>query len=396
MATKTPQQVAQEFLTHLAGLKPDVDVSLTDSDWWVKAQALGGVAAGIYADQALLANDPFPQSARADAIAKHLKTYFTAPNDTFIPAQPAVGFVAVTGTIGTPITVGLQFLYQPNGNSYLATSGFTMAATSALVPVQSVGTGQVQNLLSGAALFVPSPPSGLSSNAAASGDLAQGRDQESIPQAAARVLSFIQEPPAGGTVADYVRFAQQADPSVVGVSVLRYSNGFGTVGLVITAGTSDIDQAIDNGEPVVVVPTADLIQKVQDYVETVCPLTDCVTVVGPSSLAVNVTAKVSFASGDGNTILPGQTLTQAQLVQREIQRALYKTPPGGRLLGGVGYVVASDIEAQVDSKLSDEPHATGTLPILLDRQITITGGSPNLPIASTQVPIPGTITVTWF
>lgn len=393
----SPQQVATQFLTHLQALKPGLDTSLQDSDWWVKAQAIGGAMAGIYSDQVLLANDPFPADARVSALSLHLQTYFQPPLNVFIPPQPASGYMAVTGSVGTPITTAFQAIYLPNGNTYQCLSGFTMAATSALVPMISISSGQDQNLLSGAPLLISSPPAGLQSAGVASGDFQNGRDLETPAEAATRIISFIQTPPAGGTVADYVRFAQQANPSVTNVSILRFPNGFGTVGVVITAGTTDIDTALDNNEPIVLVPSADLVAQVQAYINTVNPITDCAIVIGPSLLPINVDALVSFTQGDGNTILPGQTLTQAQLVAREIERAIYKTPPGGRQIAGSGFVVLSDLEEQVDNVLSNEPFLTGSLAILADRQISpLSATGNNLMILPNQVAVPGSINVSWY
>lgn len=394
MATKTPAQVAQDYLTHLSSLKPDVDISLSDSDWWVKGQAIGGAVAGLYGDQKLLSNDPFPQTARVDAVTKHLSTYFQTPFNNYTPAQASSGYMSVTGTAGTVITIGMQAIYQPNGNTYTALSGFTMPATSALVPMTSVGTGQSQNLLSGASLFIPSPPAGLNANGSASGNFSNGRDQESPQAAAQRILNYIQSPPAGGNAADYELWAEQASPLVTSANVLRFPAGFGTVGVVISAGTVDIDTAINNGQPIVVSPSQDVINSVQNYINAINPITDCATVIGPTTLPINVSVTAYFSQGNGSTILPGQTFTQTQLVQNEVMRAIYKTGPGGRQIRGVGYVVLSDIEEQIDQALSNEPFQVGSNPILIDRQVAaLSATGPNLQILGTQVPIPGTITV---
>jgi len=394
MASKTPQQVAQEFLTQLSSLKPSLDTSLVDSDWYVKAQAIGGVMAGIYGDQELLSNDPFPQSARLDAILKHLQTYFTAPNNQLLPAQSASGYMAVTGEVGTVISTALQAQYLPNGNVYQSLTGLTMATTAIAIPMVSIATGQDQNILDGAPLTVTNPPAGLNSTAYASGDFLLGRDQETPEEAAERILAFIQTPPEGGTAADYVRWAQEASASVTSASTIRFPSGLGTVGIVITAGTTNIDAAIDNGQPVVLSPTQDLIDTVQSYITSKKPLTDCATVIGPTFVELNVNVSAWFTQGDASTILAGQTFTQGELVQNEVKRAIYKTVPGGRQINGVGYIVKSDIEEQIDAGLSSEPFQVGTNPILQDRYVeNLAASGPNFTVAPSQVVIPGTINV---
>ena len=396
MATeyKTPDQIAEQYLLHLKGLKPNINTKQTDSDWWVRSRVVGGVVAGVYADQLKISNDPFPQSARRDAIEKHLYTQF---NSGFTPATSAVGNVIVTGATGSTVTAGLQFTYTPNGNVYTATATVAFgSAASATIPVSSVSTGQNQNLLAGASLTISSAPAGVSSTATVDGNgLTDGRDIETTDEAAARVLTQIRTPLAGGKVSDYQLFALAADPSVTSANIIRFPFGFGTVGVVITAGTTDIDTALNNGDPVTLIPSAALVTTVQAYIDTQKILTDCATVMAPASVPVNVTVNVKFSTGTSSTVPAGQTLTQAQLVQREVQRAIYKTPPGGRQLGSSGYVVASEIEEVIDSNLSSTPYAQGNIAtILLDRQVqNLSATGANLAILGNQIALPGTITV---
>jgi uncharacterized phage protein gp47/JayE len=392
---KTPSQIADDYLSQLKALKPGANTAQQDSDWWIKSRVVGGALAGAFADQRAISNDAFPQSARHDALAEHLQTYF---DEGFISPQSSVGNAAVTGTVGTPINIGLQFSYQPNGNTYQAVSATVIpAAGSVLVPIQSVGTGQNQNLLSGAPLSIVSPPAGLNSAAIASGNIADGRDGETDPEAVARILAFIRNPISGGTVTDYEQWALAADPSVVAASVFRYAYGLGSLAVIITAGTTNIDTALNTGIPVIQIPTQSLIDTVQAYIDTLRPVTDCVQVAGPTPVTVNVTAYVKYNSGNGSTVLNNQTITQDQLVQREVQRAIYKTPPGGRVIdsSGSGFVLVSEIEQTIDIGLSAEPYETGIYaPILLDREVAyLNGASANIPLAPTQIAVPGVITV---
>lgn len=391
---KTPSQIADDYLTYLKSNKPEINTAQTDSDWWIRSRVVGGVVAGVYSDQRLIANDAFPQRARHEALGRFLELYF---NGTFLESTKAQGDAAVTGLIGSTITVGTQFLYEPTGNTYEAVSGVVLAATAGTVPVKSVSTGQGQNLLSGAPLTLPSPPAGIQPTAVAFGNISDGRDDETDPQATARILDRIRTPIAGGTVSDYKQWTAEADPSVVSVNVLRYPFGFGTVGVTFTAGTTDIDSALDNGLPIVQVPSEALIDIVAAYLETKKPLTDCVTVFPPAQEAIDVTVTVRYAQGTSGTILPGQTLNQHDLVVREVKRAIYKTPAGGRILGASGYVLASEIEETIDLGLSAEAVTQGKLQVLSDRQVadlSVTG--PNRTLVATQIPVPGNITILEF
>jgi uncharacterized phage protein gp47/JayE len=392
---KSPTECADDYLTILKTIRPEVDISKEDSDWWIRSRVHGGVVSGIYADQRKIADDAFPQSARTEALKKHLELYF---NRDFNPAQPADGFVLVSGTPGSIVPQLTEFTYVPNGNIYQSTAPVTLSGPTALVPVQSINSGQSQNLLSGASLTLSSPPAGIDGTASATGNIADGKDIESDDEAAAAILNRVQQPPAGGTANDYENYAKEASPSVVNAAVVRYLFGLGTLGIVITSGTSDIDAALDNGDAIVRSPSPALVTEVQDFVDGKKVLTDCVHVIGPEVINIDVTVKVRFLSGDENTIEPNTSLTQGDLVRREVKRAIYKTPPGGRRFGNNGYVVASEIEEVIDNGLSDEPYNTGVYAqILIDRQVEdLSPTGVNLLIASGQLAEPGTINIVSF
>lgn len=395
---KLPSEIGDDYLTQLKTLKPDVNISQEDSDWWIRSRVVGGVAAGIYADQRLISNDAFPQNARPDAILRFLDLYFQGG---YIPATQSEGNVSVTGQSGTTISAGVQFLYQPNGNVYQSIETVVLPSVTGgdpvtgLVPVQSVAAGQDQNLLPFAPLTVSSPPAGLNQIAEVDEDgLSDARDPETDSQARARIIQRIRTPLSVGRVSDYIQYAQEASNSVTSASVLRFPFGLGTVAVYITAGTTNIDSAIDNDQPITVIPSDALVEEVQAFLDINKPVTDCVTVAKPVPVDIDVTVQVKYANGLGSTVNTGQTLTQDELVQREVRRAIYKTPVGGRVIGASGYLVASEIEQTIDLKLSAESPETGTVPILLDRQVLpLSTSGYNRGLLPNEVCIPGTITV---
>lgn len=390
---RTPDDISSDYLRILKSLKPDIDVANQDNDWWIRSKVVGGVVAGIYADQKKIANDAFPQSARTEALERHLNLYF---NEGFEPATPSVGEVLASGATGSFMPAGTEMVYDPNGNSYQTTEDLTLDAATGVVPVRSVGTGQIQNLLEGTEMTLSTPPAGFEPTVTVvNKDLSDGRDPETPAQAVERILQRVRTPLAGGKESDYEQFALAADPSVVTANVIRHPLGLGTVGVVITAGTTDIDTAIDNGTPIVLIPSNELIELVKEYIETQNPLTDCVQVYEPIEVPIDVTVYAKFKTGDASTILTGQTLTQEELVQREVTRALYKHPVGGRKLGASGYVVASEIEESLDFYLSDSPYQVGTkAQILIDRKVDdLSATGFNRLLMGNEIPTPGTITV---
>lgn len=394
----TPSAIGDQYLLHLKGLKPEVNIAQTDSDWWVRSRVVGGVLSGVYADQLRISTDAFPQSARHDALANHLDLYF---GSGFIAAQPAIGLVQLTGATGSVISPGQQLSYPANGNVYAATGTTNFGGlTTVIVPVQSIATGQSQNLLQGTVLTLVSPPVGVNGSAViVNGDISDGRDDETDPEAAQRVLTQIRTPIAGGKTADYEQFAIDADPAVTAANVIRFPFGFGTVGIVITSGTTDIDAALNAGDPIVVTPSPALVAKVQTYINQQNPVTDCATVFAPTEVPIDVTVNVRYSSGLGSTLvndpLSGNAQTQDFMVGREVKRALYKTPPGGRQFDGVGYVVASDIAEQIDYSLSNQSLITGAvLQLVTDRQVqNLSASGANVAILGTQIAVPGVITV---
>lgn len=397
MAIKTPSQIADDYLIQLKALKPDVNISQQDSEWWIKSRVIGGIVGGVYADQRLIANDAFPDRAREDAVLRFLNLYF---DGGYIPATQSQGNIAVTGVPGLTISQGLQLLYSPNGNSYQSTETVVLPASTGtsvtgLVHVQSVNAGQSQNLLPYALLSVSSPPVGLEPTATVDADgLSDARDQETPDQARTRIVLRIRQPLGVGRISDYIQYAMLADPSVVSASVLRFPFGFGTVAVYITSGTTDIDAAIDNGDTISVIPSDALVETVQEFLNINRPVNDCVSVFKPSAITQNVTVYVRYTNGNGSTILSGQTLTQDELVQREVRRAIYKTPVGGRQIGVSGYILASEIEQTIDVKLSNESVETGSIPILLDRQVLpLATSGYNRGLLANEAPTPGTITV---
>lgn len=394
---KSPTQVADEYLLHLKSLKPEINTEQTDSDWWIKSQVLGGVISGAYSDQRAVANDAFPQSARREAVEKHLETYFDSGFTQPTKSNGFALFKSTDGSTGQTAAAGtLELVYNPNGNTYTNTEDILIdSPTGSPFLIQSIGTGQDQNLLEGTELTISSVPTGFNSIATVfDGPLADGRDVETTQEAAERVLLRIREPIRGGTKIDYEQWALEADDAVTSVNILRYPQGFGSVGVIVAAGTTNIDEAIDNGDPIVLIPSSVLLETVYNYIETQRPLTDYVIVYSPVETLVDVTVNVRYSQGDGTTILDGQTLTQEELVIREVKRAIYKTPAGGRRIGASGFVLASEIEETIDVKLSNTTIVTGEIPMLSDRQVEdLTSSGVNRTILVNEIAIPGNITV---
>lgn len=396
MATKTTDDIFGEYRAYLKGLKPTANVDQNDSDWWIRGRVWSGVLSGVYADIEKNAQDAFPQNARREAVLRWIFAYFN--ENSFTPATVAEGSVALTGSGTSPFTAGLQMTHAASGNVYSVTANGALVAGVGTATIQSVLAGQSQNLDPGTVLSISSPPAGINSTATVgAAGIIDGTNEEDEERGSARILARMRSSARGGSVADYTVWALSV-AGVTSVSIVRYIAGLGTVGAIITSGTTDIDAALDANLSITFTAGADLIAATQAYLESVCPETDCPLVFSVDELAVNVTATVKFITGTKSTVLSGQTLTQGELVQREIKRAIYKTPTGGTRTSAAsaqGYLLKKTIEDMIDSKLSAAGTVIGdTLQIVTDRIIAdLDGVNANKSIGGSVRVIPGTITI---
>ncbi len=395
MATKTQADVFTEYRAYLLGLQPTRNPDQTDSDDWIRGQVTSGVVSGVYADIEKVGQDAWPQNARREALLRAKFAYFNV--STFDPATVADGPVTVTGdALAGPFSAGLSLTHAQTGNVYQTTEEVTLdGAGVGTVSIQSVLAGQNQNLQAGSLLTIGSAPAGLDNLATvATGGISDGTDEENEERLALRILNRMQSSARGGNDADHREWARAASPAVTDAAVLRFPNGLGTVGVIISSGTTDIDAAVDAGDAIDFTPSDDLIALVQAYIEARDPVTECVFVYAPVEVPIDVTVVASFTSGDCSTILSGQTLTQGELVEREVKRAIYKMGTGGtKLVDGSRFALKKSIEDGIDSRLSGGDTVLGsTLQIVLDRQVSDLGvGTDNLALTANQRPVPGTI-----
>lgn len=375
----TPTQIDVQYRQILKSVKPSLNTNDNNSDFIIRGRAFTGIASGLYGDQQKVRNDTWVSSARPEAVILHGK-------DLGIERQPATNAVGlnvpVTGVDGTVVAPGdLTFLYAPTNILYTNTNGGTVASGVLDLTIQSLSTGQIGNIKAPDTLQIVSPPTGIDPTVTLADNVADGSDIETIDSLRQRILNRKQNAPAGGNETDYPNFAFAADPSVRSAFIRRFGRGLGTVDIYITTGTTDIDNAVTNGLPIVRIPGPGVIADVQAYYDAHVPLTDCPVVYAPATEDTDVTVKVILAQGLTLASVPADpvnnplNLTVQGLIEREISRVIYKLPVGGRLLPGStnGFVTASDIEEGLDVWLSavKDPITgvyLGKIPVLADRQ----------------------------
>ncbi len=143
---------------------------------------------------------------------------------------------------------------------------------------------------------------------------------ETDPEFLARVLAYIQHPPAGGNQYDYVAWAESI-PGVASAYCVPLGQGLGTVDVVILAEAS-------SGS---IIPSAGLLAAVLAYIQNICPTSVQTTrVLAPTVIAQNVTMTTSGPTKNPaqtaaditaylNSFVPGQTLYLSQLAAIAIQ-----------------------------------------------------------------------------
>ena len=167
-------------------------------------------------------------------------------------------------------------LRSPSGGLY-AVDADTLVPRSGRVT--AVDAGSAGNLAEGEQLTFVKPVEGVNSTALSRG-LSGGADAESDDSLRARLLATLQAPPHGGSAADYVTWAREV-PGVTRAWCYPLYLGLGTVGVTFV---TDDEASI--------VPSAELVARVQAYIDDLRPVTAEVTVFAPKTLPVDMTIRL--------------------------------------------------------------------------------------------------------
>lgn len=289
----------------------DVDTS-PDSDYSVRANAVSGVADGLYAYQGWMVRQIFPDTADPEYLELHCRTR----NVFRKKATAASGTASITGTVGTVLPLGAEI--RGEGVSVVTTEACTIGEDgTGLAQVKSSATGGQTNTATALPATLVSPPDGVNS-AVIVNPLIGGTDKESDNSLLDRYLDILRQPPAGGNKYDYKRWALEVD-GVTSAYVEPLRRGLGTVDVAITSNND--------------LPPQDLIDRVLAHIEDVRPVTAKNTLVlAPTKVLVDFVVQIAFS---------GLSLEQASaLVQQTIIDFMNRLAPGQGL-------VISQLEAQI-------------------------------------------------
>jgi len=248
----------------------------------VMASALAGASHTIHGYIANALKQLFPGTADE----AHLVRWANIFGINRLPAVAAEIVVTITGTDGVPIP-GLDSTPTPaaifqrsDGAEYQVKEEVTPSGGTVQATLVAVVAGVSSNVSNGSTLTLSSPISGINSAAVVASTTLEGEDQEEIEDLRTRLLERIQNPPAGGTVADYVAFAKTVT-GVTRVWVLPGYLGQGTVGVTFVE---------DDQDPII--PTGPKVDAVQAAVDERKPVEADAIVFAPMASAINPTIRV--------------------------------------------------------------------------------------------------------
>lgn len=320
--------IRDTLLRDIRNLQPEADVG-SDSDYFVRASAVGSAVEGLYQHQLWVAKQIFPDTADDDYVILHARLrgiYRKA-------ARASSGSVIVTGVVGTDVASGLSAKYQ-DGKVYTTTTGGKIGADGTLVAdAVAAVAGAGGDRASGDKLTITVPPANVNATVTVV-SMTNGTDIETIASLLARLLQKIRRPPAGGNRYDYWQWAMEVE-GVSAAYVYPLRRGPGTVDVVI---------ASSSGAPSDIVVAA-----TQSHIDDQRPVTaKNALVLGPTIAYYDVVVQVA---------LDGISLGEAQLAVEKALAAYDGTiAPGDKIVKSRIEAVVTDV-AGIADRVVDSPAA---------------------------------------
>lgn len=290
-STKDYAGIKADILRDVSNQLPDAATG-ADSDFGVRAAASAASIEGLYAHQAWIARQVFPDTADTEYLEQHAALHGLTRKRATI----ALGSATLYGTPGAVVPLGTE-AKTVAGLVLLTTAEATIGAGGTVaVPVQGGAAGSAYNLDAGAALTLTSAPSGVQGAASLTDATIGGTDAETDAGLLARVLDVLRNPPAGGNKADWRRWAMNVD-GVTEAYVFPLRRGLGTVDVCVTSA----------GGP----PSAAILDAVRAYLDSVRPTgANDFLVLAPSLVDVNVAVQVRLST---ITLAQAQTAIETSL-----------------------------------------------------------------------------------
>ena len=306
----------------------------------------------------------FGLNVNADSPASFVDLKVSWQGLTRKPAIFATGTLTFEGADATVIPAGTQVRTDSaNPQIFETLEEATISGSSVTVDARATVGGSAGNVALGTITVVLG---GLSGAVTVTNEdsFSGGVDQESNADLLARYYEKVQRPATSGNIYQYEQWAK----SVAGVGDAK--------GEAIWAGAGTVRLTLIDGNKQV--PSAEIVEAVEDYVESVRPIGAIVTYQAATALNVNVSATL--------TLSPEVVLSTAKA---EFEGKLTEYLKGIAFKDNAQTGVRETVRySQIANLLLD---TTGVLDYA---SLTVNGGTSNIQPTFTQVPVKGTVTLT--
>jgi uncharacterized phage protein gp47/JayE len=285
---------------------PGADSRLRRSVLNVLGRVHAAATNGLYGFLEWCSRQLFPDTAEAEQLGRWAAIWGVRRK----AALAADGPVAITGVDGALVPAG-TVLVRSDGAEYRSTAAKIVAAGAASLPVVAIAAGIDGNAAAGQRLTFASPVPGVNASALVSAPgIVGGAEEEADEALRRRLLDRIRQPPHGGNIADYRRWALEvAEVTRAWVYPMQLGPGTVTVAFVM-------DDRAD------MIPTPADVDAVSAYLDERRPVTAEVTVIAPAPIPLDLTILAS----------PPTAEVRAAIVA-ELKDLLFReAEPGGTVL----------------------------------------------------------------
>lgn len=316
-------EIIERKITDIDSRLPTASARLRRSVLNALLRASAAVEHGLYGFIQWLSRQIIPDTAEAEFLERHANWW----GITRVAASSAIGNITVTGSGTVPAGVVLQ---RADGIEYTVDTEVVITS-SGVVAVTCSTAGAAGNTSAGAKLSFVSPIAGIDSSATTE-DLTGGADIETDDALRARLRERVQQPPHGGAKNDYIAWAKEV-AGVTRVWSMPLWLGAGTVGVFFVR---DNDASI--------IPDTAEVQAVQDYIDSVRPVTANVTVIAPIAAPQDMTIQIK----------PNDSITQANITAELTD--LFSRAANVEDGNGAGTILISHIREAVSIAAGESDH----------------------------------------
>jgi uncharacterized phage protein gp47/JayE len=195
------------------------------------------------------------------------------------------GALEISGTPGSIVPAGTQLVHRTGQTFEIATTATLSAGGLALADVESISTGPNARLIAGEALRFQAAPAGVNQSARLVLPLTTGGEPiEPLGVWRARVVQRYRQPDQGGNLIDYQAWTLEASSAVRNAYVYPAKPSRGSVAVAGLREGEGSERVLNSTERTTVL----------DYLNTLRPVTDIVTVLEtvPRKVHVDVQASV--------------------------------------------------------------------------------------------------------